>query len=82
MLNLQDPKAREQFRAVALVSQLGLASGIPVVVCALAGYYLEQRYPAKGVIVMVCVLVGVAAGVAAAYKVVAPFLVHGNDKKK
>lgn len=83
MLEPSDPKGgREQAHAVALAGQLGIAAGTPVVVCGLAGYFLEQRYPAGGVWVIGGVLLGVVAGIAAAYKILSPFLYHGDDGKK
>lgn len=82
MQNPQDPNARDQFRSLALVGQLGFASGLPVILCALAGYYLERRYPMKGFLVIGGVLLGVASGMVAAYRILAPFLYQGNDDTK
>lgn len=82
MLDPSDPKGREQARAVALAGQLGIAAGMPVVVTGLAGYFLEQRYPAGGLWVIGGVLLGVAAGIAAAYKILAPFLYDSHDKNE
>lgn len=83
MLEPSHQKGREQARAIALAAQLGIAAGGPVVLCALAGYFLEQRYPAGGLWVVGGVLLGVAAGIAAAYKVLTPFLSddRGHDGK-
>ncbi len=75
----RDPEAREQFRSIALVSQLGFASGMPVIICGLGGYWLEQQYSAKGLWVIGGVLVGVAGGLVAAFRILAPFLKMDND---
>lgn len=82
MLKPSDTKGREQARAVALAGQLGIAAGTPVVACGLAGYFLEQRYPSGGLWVIGGVLLGVAAGIAAAYKILSPFLHDRDDGKK
>ena len=82
MLDPSDPKGREQARAVAAAAQLGFGAGAPVVLCSLAGYFLEQRRPAGGLWVIGGVLIGIAAGVVAAYRIVAPLLNDGNHDKK
>lgn len=81
MTNGRDPNSRETLRAVAMVSQLGFAAGMPVIICALGGYFLEERYPASGLWVIGGVGLGLAAGIVAAYRVLSPFLSDDNDKK-
>lgn len=66
-----DPKDASWVRGLALVSQLGLVFAAPVVLGALIGQALEARFAGRGLILVAGVLVGVAAGAVAAYRLIA-----------
>lgn len=66
-----DPKDPSWVQGLALVSQLGLVFAAPVVLGALIGKALDARFNAGGLILVAGVLLGVAAGAFAAYRIIA-----------
>ncbi len=75
MSDPRDDKERgRNAAALALVGQLGFVVVTPVVVGAMAGVYLDERWGNDGWAVIGGVLIGVASGVAGAYRVVKPYL--------
>lgn len=75
MSDPRDDKERgRNATALALVSQLGFVVVAPVVVGAMAGVYFDERWESGGWGVMGGVLIGVASGVAGAYRIVKPYL--------
>lgn len=49
-------------QALALVTELGFAISIPIVLGALLGSYLDERYGGGGLIFVVVFLLGLASG--------------------
>lgn len=64
----------ESVGPVGMVMQLGFVFTGPVVVGTLGAYFAEQRYGGGPLLVVAGVLIGVAAGCVAAYRVIKPYL--------
>jgi hypothetical protein len=57
--------------ALALLGQLGLAMAVPMVLCAVAGKYLDGWLHGHGVLLIFMILVGIAAGAYGVYLLLA-----------
>jgi len=55
-------------QGLALVTGLGLSVGIPIVLGALLGNYLDERYGGRGLLFVVVFLLGLAAGLYNGYR--------------
>ena len=55
-------------KAIALVTELGLGIAIPIVIGALAGSYLDQRYGGNGLLFILVFLLGLASGIYNGYR--------------
>lgn len=54
--------------ALALVTELGFGIGIPIVLGALLGDYLDERYGGRGLIFVAVFLLGLASGLYNGYR--------------
>lgn len=64
--------------ALALISQLGLTIGIPIVLGAVAGHWLDGKLGTGMIFFLVLLLLGIAGGFAGAYRQI---IVIGKRKK-
>ena len=72
---MKEPKKTpDDLRAIVLVGQLGFTIAAPVVLGALAGLFVEQRYGWGPWPIIVFTLVGVAVGIVGGYRTIRPFL--------
>ncbi|MCX5771836.1 MAG: AtpZ/AtpI family protein [Candidatus Hydrogenedentes bacterium] len=55
-------------KGLALVTELGLSTGVPIALGALVGSYLDERYGGRGLIFVVVFLLGLAAGLYSGYR--------------
>ncbi len=58
----------ELLKYISLISQLGLTVISSILIFLVGAVYLEKKFQTDGVLILVGVLIGVAAGVFAAYK--------------
>lgn len=64
------PKDRDGLQAVVVVGQLGLAITVPIVGSVALGVYVD-----RGTVVLFgCIILGIAAGVMSAYRIIKPYL--------
>jgi ATP synthase protein I len=59
------------FSAVALLGQLGLTVAIPIILCGVAGKYLDAWLHTRGALMLVMLVFGIAAGGYGAYVLLA-----------
>lgn len=59
------------YSAVALIGQLGLTVAVPIILCAVAGKYLDAWVHAHGVVLFILLVLGIAAGGFGAYRMLA-----------
>ena len=59
------------FTAFALVGQLGLTVALPIVLCGFIGNYLDTWLHAHRIVLLLMLLLGIAAGVYGAYRLLA-----------
>jgi ATP synthase protein I len=59
------------YAAVALLGQLGLTVALPIILCAVAGKYLDAWLHTHGVLLLVLLVFGIAAGGYGAYRLLA-----------
>lgn len=55
-------------QALALVTVLGFAIGVPIVLGAVVGNYLDRRYGGRGIIFAVFFILGLATGLYNGYR--------------
>ena len=58
----------ELLKYISLISQLGLTVISSILIFLVGAVYLEKKFQTNGILILVGVLIGVAAGVFAAYK--------------
>lgn len=58
------------YAALALVGQLGFVIAAPIVAGVMAGVYLDKKLGTSGLILVPMVLVGLAGGLLAAYRLI------------
>ena len=61
-------------RAAALVSQLGIVVAVPIAAGTMLGVAVDDRMGETGLFVVVGILLGVAAGMVSAYRILKPYL--------
>ena len=59
------------FSAVALLGQLGLTVALPIILCGVAGKYLDAWLHTRGVLMLLMLVLGIAAGGYGAYRLLA-----------
>ncbi len=58
----------ELLKYISLITQLGLTVISSILIFLVGAVYLEKKFQTNGILILVGVLIGVAAGVFAAYK--------------
>ncbi|MEA2096104.1 MAG: AtpZ/AtpI family protein [Candidatus Cloacimonadota bacterium] len=58
----------ELLKYISLITQLGLTIISSILIFLVGAIYMEKKFQTEGVLILVGVLIGVAAGVFAAYK--------------
>jgi len=59
------------FAGVALLGQLGLTVALPIILCGVAGKYLDAWLHTRGVLMLLMLVLGIAAGGYGAYRLLA-----------
>lgn len=59
------------YSAAALLGQLGLVVALPIILCGVAGKYLDAWLNTRGALLLIMLLFGVAAGGYGAYRLLA-----------
>ncbi len=77
-----DRQGTQALRSLAHVGYLGFAMAIPIGVGAWLGSMLDQEFGGNGIFVVACILLGVAAGVLSAYRIIAEALSEPKDNTK
>jgi len=62
--------------ALALVTELGFAIGLPIVFGAVVGNWLDKRYGGRGVIFLAVFLLGLASGLYSGYRLLRNAVEH------
>ena len=65
------PNEWSALSALALIGQLGLVVAVSVVGAVLAGAYLDEKLGARGLVLVAAILLGVAGGVYAVWRILA-----------
>ncbi|HOT50108.1 MAG TPA: AtpZ/AtpI family protein [Candidatus Hydrogenedentes bacterium] len=77
-----DPRERELWKSIAdaagLVGQLGASIAAPIVLCAVAGVYLDRWLGARGIATFGMIVLGLAAAGYSGYRMIAAVL---RDKR-
>ncbi|MCF7857880.1 MAG: AtpZ/AtpI family protein [Candidatus Cloacimonetes bacterium] len=63
---------------ISLITQLGLTMISSILICLLGAVYLERKIQTDGLIILIGVLIGVAAGIFLSYKLLKKML--ENDR--
>lgn len=71
---------RELIKYLSLISQLGLTVIGSILIFLVPSIFLEKKFQTDGVLILIFVLLGVSAGVYAAYKLLKKTL-EMNDEK-
>jgi F0F1-type ATP synthase assembly protein I len=74
-----DRQGTQALRSLAHVGYLGFALAIPIGVGAWLGSMLDQKFGGNGIFVAACILLGVAAGVLSAYRIIAEALAEPRN---
>ncbi|MDA3812666.1 MAG: AtpZ/AtpI family protein [Candidatus Cloacimonetes bacterium] len=68
MWKKKNPLNNELLKYISLVTQLGLTVIGSILIFLVGALYLEKKFQTEGVLILVGVLIGVVAGVFAAYR--------------
>ncbi|MDO9578710.1 MAG: AtpZ/AtpI family protein [Candidatus Cloacimonadales bacterium] len=68
MLKNQNPMLREILKNIGLITQLGLSVISPILIFVLGFVYLDKKLHTEGKLIIIGVLLGVATGILAAYR--------------
>jgi F0F1-type ATP synthase assembly protein I len=67
-------KAAFALQALALVSELGFAIAVPIVLGVLVGIYVDKWGHGHGLILIAFILAGIVGGIFSAYKILAKMI--------
>ena len=70
----------ELIKYISLITQLGLTVIGSILIFLVGAIYLEKKFQTDGVLLLIGVLIGVAAGVLAAYKLLKRYLEKDDSK--
>ena len=70
MWKKQNPLAREIIKHIGLITQLGLSIVGSILIFVLGFLYLDNKLHTEGKLIIAGVLLGVAAGILAAYRLI------------
>lgn len=74
---MADPERRETLQglgALALVGQVGLAVAAPIVAGVLGGLFLDRFLGGTGIVLLLMIFLGIAAGIFGAYRAISAHL--------
>lgn len=79
MTRRNDPYRQQVFRSLALVGYLGFGMAVPVAAGAWLGHLADRSMGATGLLTVLGILMGVAAGGMSAYKIIMQALSEGTS---
>lgn len=71
---------RELFKALSLISQLGISMMVPIFLCVLLGRFIDSKFSTAFVVPLL--FLGILAGFRNCYIIIKPFLESDDDKEK
>ena len=65
---------------LVLFSQLGLTMALPIILGAIAGHWLDEKFGTRVIFLLILVCLGIAGGIAGAYRQITA-VTNGNERK-
>ncbi len=66
----------EYIKYLSLITQLGLSVAVPIIAGVWLGGKLDEYLDAKGIVMLICLLLGIGTGFMSAYKLIMGVLKH------
>lgn len=76
-------QSRKVWKGLASFMQLSYMILIPVVLCTLLGYFLERKWDTGGILMVICIVIGIVAGLRNLYMwILAQIRLSQKDEKR